>query len=43
MKSGDVGVKNGILTSEGEKKVHRISKKDLDNNGEEKIMAILRG
>ncbi|GJV56733.1 hypothetical protein Tco_0415586 [Tanacetum coccineum] len=42
LKSEDAGVKNGVLIPEGEKKVHMMSKKDLDNNCEEKIMVVLR-
>ncbi|GJT43714.1 hypothetical protein Tco_0952429 [Tanacetum coccineum] len=42
MKSKDARVKNGVFTPEGEKKVHMMSKKDLDNNCEEKIMVVLR-
>ncbi|GJY11120.1 hypothetical protein Tco_0379305 [Tanacetum coccineum] len=40
--SGDVGVKNGVFTPEGEKKVHMMSKKDLENNCEEKIKVVLK-
>ncbi|GJU58804.1 hypothetical protein Tco_1236570 [Tanacetum coccineum] len=48
MKSGDAGVKNGILTPGGEKKrrihwIGEIRKKKSDNICEEKIMAILKG
>ncbi|GJR24926.1 hypothetical protein Tco_0973453 [Tanacetum coccineum] len=48
IKSGDVGVKNGILTPGGEKKrrihwIGEIRKKKSDNICEEKIMAILKG
>ncbi|GJU95048.1 hypothetical protein Tco_1319804 [Tanacetum coccineum] len=48
MKSGDAGVKNGILTPGGERKkrIHRIGeirKKNSDNICEGKIMAILKG
>nr|GFC24914.1 hypothetical protein [Tanacetum cinerariifolium] len=48
MKSGDARVKNSILTLGGEKKrrLHRIGKikkKNSDNIGEEKIMAIRKG
>ncbi|GJV30926.1 putative reverse transcriptase domain-containing protein [Tanacetum coccineum] len=42
MKREDAGVKNGVFTPEGEKKVHMMSKKDLDNNFEEKIMLTSR-
>ncbi|GKC27936.1 hypothetical protein Tco_1035230, partial [Tanacetum coccineum] len=47
MKSGDVGVKNSILTPGGEKKrrFHRIGeirKKNSDDICEGKIMAILK-